>query len=108
MIVVHYTAIPTLQRTLDFFQPSLLNREFRKDIAQGGGVNVSVHYVIDTFGALYQLAPEDVICRLGAPLAGAFTVGGAAGQVQKSLPEGSTSLTKRAGQYYMVAFLLPE
>lgn len=63
MIVVHYTAIPTLQKTLDFFKPSHLNREFRRDIAQGGDVNVSVHYVIDTNGTLYQLASEDVICR---------------------------------------------
>jgi len=63
MIVVHYTAIQSLQDTLDFFKPALLDHQFRKDIANGGDVNVSAHYAIDHLGELYQLAPEDVICR---------------------------------------------
>ena len=63
MIVVHYTAIPTLKETLQFFKPSRLDRQSREDIAHGGDVNVSAHYVVDTDGELYQLAPEDVICR---------------------------------------------
>jgi N-acetylmuramoyl-L-alanine amidase len=63
LIVVHYTAIESLADTLRFFKPALLDRQFRKDIASGGDVNVSAHYVIDTLGKLYQLAPEDVICR---------------------------------------------
>lgn len=63
MIVVHYTAIPTLKQTLDFFQPSLLDRQSRSDIAGGGEVNVSAHYLVEESGGLYQLAPEDVICR---------------------------------------------
>ena len=63
MVVVHYTAIPDLRQTLHFFQPALLDPEARKDIASGGEVNVSAHYVIGCNGELYQLAPEDVICR---------------------------------------------
>jgi N-acetylmuramoyl-L-alanine amidase len=63
MIVVHYTAIATLHDTLEFFQHPLLDRRFRADIAQGGDVNVSAHYVVDTDGALYQLAAEDILCR---------------------------------------------
>jgi N-acetylmuramoyl-L-alanine amidase len=63
LIVVHYTAIESLADTLRFFKPALLDRQFRKDIASGGDVNVSAHYVVDTTGKLYQLAPEDVICR---------------------------------------------
>jgi N-acetylmuramoyl-L-alanine amidase len=63
MIVVHYTAIATLHDTLEFFKHPLLDRRFRADIAQGGDVNVSAHYVVDTDGALYQLAPENIVCR---------------------------------------------
>ena len=63
MVVVHYTAIANLQDTLKFFKPSELNRAFRRDIASGGEVNVSAHYLVDSDGRLYQLAPEDVICR---------------------------------------------
>ena len=63
LIVVHYTAIPNLNDTLDFFLPVHLDRQFRKDIASGGDVNVSTHYVVDKDGKLYQLAPENVMCR---------------------------------------------
>jgi N-acetylmuramoyl-L-alanine amidase len=63
LIVVHYTAIASLQDSLHFFQPALLDRQFRQDIASGGDVNVSAHYLVDTLGERYQLAPEDVICR---------------------------------------------
>lgn len=63
MIVVHYTAIQSLQDTLQFFKPALLDRQYRMDIASGGDVNVSAHYVVDSHGELYQLASEDVICR---------------------------------------------
>jgi|GEM_PF-847414 len=63
MIVVHYTAIQSLPDTLHFFKPALLDRQFRSDIASGGDVNVSAHYVVDSHGELYQLAAENVICR---------------------------------------------
>jgi N-acetylmuramoyl-L-alanine amidase len=63
IIVVHYTAIPSLQDTLNFFKNPRLNREFRKDIASGGDVNVSAHYLVASNGDLFQLAPENVICR---------------------------------------------
>jgi N-acetylmuramoyl-L-alanine amidase len=63
IIVVHYTAIATLQDTLQFFQPAQLDRQSRSDIASGGDVNVSAHYLVDSNGALYQLAPEDILCR---------------------------------------------
>ena len=63
MIVLHYTAIPTLDGSLRFFLPSLLDVQFRKDISSGGAVNVSAHYLVDRDGAVVQLASENVICR---------------------------------------------
>jgi N-acetylmuramoyl-L-alanine amidase len=63
MIVVHYTAIPTLKESLRFFKPSHLDPASRADIAGGGEVNVAAHYLVDRSGALYQLAPEDILCR---------------------------------------------
>lgn len=63
MIVVHFATIPTLQKSLDFFLPARIDHKFRRDIAGGGEVNVSAHYLIDRDGTLYQLAGEDVLCR---------------------------------------------
>lgn len=60
MIVVHYTAFPTLEQSLEFFRPALLSRQ---DIRSGGAVNVSAHFLVDRDGAIYRLAPEEVICR---------------------------------------------
>ena len=63
MIVVHFTMIPTLQKTLDFFRPAQIDRQIRRDIAGGGEVNVSAHYLVDRDGTLYQLAAENILCR---------------------------------------------
>ncbi|HJV33782.1 peptidoglycan recognition family protein [Geomonas sp.] len=60
MIVVHYTASPTLQKALDFFTP---DRNSRDDIRSGGEVNVSAQFLIDKDGTIYRLAPEDRVCR---------------------------------------------
>lgn len=63
MIVVHYTTIPTREKSLDFFRPPRIDHQIRRDIAGGGEVNVSAHYLVDRDGTLYQLAAEDVLCR---------------------------------------------
>lgn len=63
MIVVHFVTIPTLQKSLDFFRPSHIDHQVRRDIAGGGEVNVSAHYLVDRDGTLYQMAGEDVLCR---------------------------------------------
>jgi N-acetylmuramoyl-L-alanine amidase len=63
MIVLHYTAFPTLDESIRFFSSPFLDTRFRSDISAGGAVNVSVHYLVDTDGTVYQTAPENVICR---------------------------------------------
>ena len=60
MIVVHYSAFPTLEKSLEFFQPVLLSRP---DIRSGGAVNVSAHFLVDRDGAVYRLASEEIVCR---------------------------------------------
>ncbi len=63
MIVVHFTMIPTREKSLDFFRPPRIDRQIRRDIAGGGEVNVSAHYLVDRDGSLYQVAAEDILCR---------------------------------------------
>lgn len=63
MVVLHYTAFGTLKESLRFFVPARLDGDARRDIRSGGEVNVSAHYLVDTDGTVYQLAPENVICR---------------------------------------------
>ncbi len=63
MIVVHYTAFPTLEESYRFFAPVTLDPVFRRDISSGGQVNVSPHYLIDRDGTILQLAADNVVCR---------------------------------------------
>ncbi|HET6418570.1 MAG TPA: peptidoglycan recognition family protein [Geobacteraceae bacterium] len=63
MIVVHYTAFPTLEESYRFFAPTMLDQVFRRDISGGGQVNVSPHYLIDKDGTILQLAADNVVCR---------------------------------------------
>ena len=63
MIVLHYTAFPTLDESVRFFSSPYLDTEFRRDISAGGAVNVSAHYLVDRDGTVYQTAGENVICR---------------------------------------------
>lgn len=62
MIVVHWTAIPTLRETWDAFAPELLPAG-RPEIAAAGRVNVSAQFLVDRDGTIYQLLPETVVAR---------------------------------------------
>ncbi|OPY89547.1 MAG: N-acetyl-anhydromuranmyl-L-alanine amidase [Syntrophaceae bacterium PtaU1.Bin231] len=62
MIVVHYTALPTFEESLEFLRPDELST-VRDDIQAGGTVNVGSHYLVDRNGAIYQIMPDDVMAR---------------------------------------------
>ena len=62
MIVVHYTAIPTLEQTLAYFTPDTL-AQGRDKIKKHSQLNVSSHYVVARDGKLYQLLPDTVMAR---------------------------------------------
>ncbi len=62
MIVLHWTAIPTLQGSLEAFEPEELPGA-RGDIQSAGALNVSAHYLIDRDGTIYHLMPDTVMAR---------------------------------------------
>ena len=62
MVVVHWTVIPTLQKSFEAFDPSKLP-EWRPDIANASALNVSAQFLIDQDGAIYQLLPETTMAR---------------------------------------------
>ncbi|UII79616.1 peptidoglycan recognition family protein [Flagellimonas sp. CMM7] len=62
MIVLHWTAIPTLQKSFEAFEnPTLPN--WRPDIKGVSGLNVSSQFLIDQDGTIYQLMPETTMAR---------------------------------------------
>jgi len=62
MVVIHFTVIPTLQETIEYFKSARLDPK-RANIAQFSNLNVSVHYVVAPDGEIYCLLPENVLAR---------------------------------------------
>ncbi len=62
MIVIHATETPTLDSALRLFVPDSLPSS-RSDIAVGGALNVSSHYLVDRDGTIYRLVPDTLMAR---------------------------------------------
>jgi N-acetyl-anhydromuramyl-L-alanine amidase AmpD len=62
IIVLHWTAIPDLARSLAVFDPEQLPNS-RPDLAGAGQVNVSIQFLVDRDGTVYRLMPETWMAR---------------------------------------------
>lgn len=62
IIVLHWTAIPTLKKSFDAFEKSTLPN-WRPDIESVSGLNVSSHFLVDQDGTIYQLMSETIMAR---------------------------------------------
>ncbi|MBZ0111221.1 MAG: N-acetylmuramoyl-L-alanine amidase [Thermoanaerobaculia bacterium] len=62
IVVVHYTAIPTLEGTLFAFAEPIIGPD-REVIRRNGRLNVGIHFVVDLDGTIYRLYPETVMSR---------------------------------------------
>lgn len=62
IIVLHWTAIPTLQKSFNAFKnPTLPN--WRPDIKNASSLNVSTQFLVDRDGTIYRLMPETTMGR---------------------------------------------
>lgn len=61
MIVLHWTAIPTLEKSFDAFYKSTLPN--RPEIATASSLNVSAQFLVDLDGTIYRLMPETTMAR---------------------------------------------
>ncbi len=62
MIVLHWTVYETLAESFAAFEkPSLPN--WRPDIENISGLNVSAHFLVDRDGTIYRLMPENYMAR---------------------------------------------
>ncbi|WP_036147423.1 N-acetylmuramoyl-L-alanine amidase [Maribacter sp. Hel_I_7] len=62
MIVLHWTVIPTFQKSFEAFDPVTLPN-WRPDIKNVSGLNVSSQFMVDRDGTIYQLLPETTMAR---------------------------------------------
>jgi len=62
MIVLHWTAIPTLEGSFDAFKDPTIPY-WRTLVGNASGLNVSSHFLVAQDGTIYQLMPETVMGR---------------------------------------------
>lgn len=62
MIVLHWTVIPTLKESFEAFNPAKLPN-WRPDIKNVSGLNVSSQFMVDRDGTIYRLLPETTMAR---------------------------------------------
>ncbi len=62
MIVLHWTEIPTLEKSFEAFQNSTLPN-WRPDIKGVSGLNVSAQFLVARNGTIYRLMPETTMAR---------------------------------------------
>lgn len=62
MVVVHWTVVPTLEKTFDVFNPAQLPSS-RAKISSASSLNVSAHFLVDRDGTIYQLLPTNTFAR---------------------------------------------
>ena len=62
MVVVHWTVIPTLEKSFKAFNPPKLPN-WRPEIAKASALNVSAQFLIDQDGTIYRLLPETTMAR---------------------------------------------
>jgi len=62
MIVLHWTVIPTFEKSFEAFEnPKLPNS--RPEIAAASSLNVSSQFLVDRDGTIYRLMPETTMAR---------------------------------------------
>ncbi|MGS2721059.1 peptidoglycan recognition protein family protein [Paraglaciecola aestuariivivens] len=62
MVVVHWTVVPTLEKTFEVFNPAVLPSS-RENINAASALNVSAHFLVDRDGSIYQLLPTTTFAR---------------------------------------------
>lgn len=62
MIVLHHTVVPTFEKTFKVFDSAILPN-WRPEIENVSGLNVSSQFVVDRDGTIYRLMPENHMAR---------------------------------------------
>jgi N-acetyl-anhydromuramyl-L-alanine amidase AmpD len=61
MVVVHWTAVPTLEDSYDVFRKTRL--EGRADIHAASTLNVTAQFLVDRDGTIFRLTPDTLFAR---------------------------------------------
>jgi N-acetylmuramoyl-L-alanine amidase len=109
MIVLHWTAIPSLEKTFDVFNRSTLPVA-RKQIASASALNVSSQYLVDRDGTIFQLLPDTVFARhvigLNYCAIGVENVGGNDNPLTEAQLEANEQLIRYLKTKYAIEYVI--
>lgn len=109
MVVVHWTVIPSYEKTFEVFDKSLLPSH-RTAIAGASPLNVSSQYIIDRDGSIYQLLPDTIMARhvigLNHCAIGIENIGGPKQPLTKAQLIANTKLIKQLKKKYPIDYVI--
>ncbi|MBT0810232.1 N-acetylmuramoyl-L-alanine amidase [Litoribacter ruber] len=62
MVVLHWTVVPSIEKTFDVFDPAILPSA-REGLQGASALNVSSQYLVDRDGTIFKLMPENHFAR---------------------------------------------
>lgn len=109
MIVLHWTAVPTVEESFAAFYPPILPNS-RPEIAGAGSLNVSAHFLVDRNGMIYRLMPETKMARhiigLNHCSIGIENVGSAKNPLTKAQLKANVRLVRYLASKYDIDYLI--
>lgn len=109
IIVLHWTAIPTLEKSFDAMNPSLLPGA-RKGIASASSLNVSAQFLVDRDGVIFRQLPETTFARhvigLNYCAIGVENVGGANAPLTKKQLDANEALIRYLKSKYDIEYVI--
>ncbi|PTT03673.1 N-acetylmuramoyl-L-alanine amidase, partial [Pedobacter sp. HMWF019] len=109
MIVLHWTEIPSVEKTFNVFNTSTLPGA-RRELTSASSLNVSSQYLIDRDGTIYQLLPDTILARhvigLNYCAIGVENVGGEKWPLTEAQLEANEQLIRSLKSKYPIEYVI--
>lgn len=108
MIVIHWTAVPTLEATFDVFNPVHLGG--RPELTTASNLNVSAQFLVDRDGTIFRLLPDTTFARhtigLNYMAIGIENIGGPDAPLTKAQVKANAELIKYLNKKYAIEYVI--
>jgi N-acetylmuramoyl-L-alanine amidase len=108
MVVVHWTAVPTLEATFDVFNPVHLGG--RPELSNASNLNVSAHFLVDRDGTIFRLLPDTTFARhtigLNYTAIGIENIGGPEAPLTKSQLKSNAALIRYLHKKHNLTYVI--
>jgi N-acetyl-anhydromuramyl-L-alanine amidase AmpD len=108
MVVVHWTAVNSLETTFDVFNPVHLGG--RPDLTTASNLNVSAHFLVDRDGTIFRLLPDTAFARhtigLNYTAIGIENIGGPDAPLTRAQLKANADLIRYLNKKYRLTYLI--